>query len=236
LTSLKGKLLNVSKIGLLSPTSEEVPVATPPAVVNAGTAILTHFQQQWAELHELNEDNAKNAAKLAESISIVHAKVSRDYNNIVEITQLLNAPPTLDKSVDSCLAQIRQLQHSFETTERSLLDLEDAIEALELEKKKVDHKYQLALYKEKKLLNFEKARSDLQTKHTQTLMDQEIKQKKMLEERQQVFAEAFSNDLETYRSLGTIPKIETNVQSSALLEEIQLDLDQQDLETFLNAK
>jgi len=236
LTSLKGKLLNnVSKIGLLSPTSDEESVGSPSVALNTGAAILSHFQQEWAELHELNEDNAKNAAVLAETISSMHGKINKNYNNIVEITQILSAPPTLNKSVEHCLSQIRNLQQSFENTERNLLDLEDAIETLELQKRKVDHKYQLALYKEKRLANFEKSRTDLAAKHAQNLVEQELKQKKMLEERQQAFEEAFNNDLETYKSLGTIPKIETNVQASALLEEIQLDLDQQDLETFLNA-
>lgn len=53
--------------------------------------------------------------------------------------------------------------------------------------------------------NFEKLRMELAAKHTQSVMEQELKQKRMLEERQQAFEEAFNNDLEIYKSLGTIP-------------------------------
>lgn len=235
-TSLKGKLLNVSKIALLSPTTEEKSVNSPFIDVKAGSEILSHFQQEWAELHEINEQNAKSGAKLAESINEMHTKINNDYSNVVEIIQLLNAPQTINKSIESCLSQIRNLHDSFEKTEKGLIDLEETIEKLELEKIKVDHQYQLTLYKEKKLANFEKLRAELSAKHTESVLEQEFKQKRMLEERQQAFEEAFNNDLETYKSLGSIPKIETKVQPSALLEEIQLDLDQQDLETFLNTK
>ncbi|KAK5647319.1 hypothetical protein RI129_002211 [Pyrocoelia pectoralis] len=237
LTSLKGKLLNVGKIGLLSPTSEEEPIKSPSKNLSAGTDILTHYQEQWAELHSLNEDNANNAAILAEKINTLHTKTSIDYTNIVEITQLLNATPTINKSIEMCCQQIKNLHKSFESVEKGVLDLEDLIERIELERRKVEHKYQLALYKEKKMAHFEKVRMEMATKHTQIVADHESKQKRFLEERQQVFQDAFNDDLRTFKSLGSIPKIETNNQSgSALLEEIQLDLDQQDLESFLNTK
>lgn len=155
LTSLKGKLLHVSKIGLLSPTSEEKPIQKPSIDLNAGAEILSHFQQEWAELHELNEHNAKNASALAETINNMHEKINKDYNNIVDIVHIVNGNPSLDKSIDKCVVQLQQLHKSFQNTEKSLINLEQIIDKIELEKKKTDHKYQLALYKEKKLGEYE---------------------------------------------------------------------------------
>ncbi|KAF5299555.1 hypothetical protein FQR65_LT09360 [Abscondita terminalis] len=238
LSSLKGRLINVSKLTLLSPTNEDELVKAAPTIeLNAGADILTHFQKQWADLHNLNEENATNAAKLADTIEILHTKISTEHANIIEMIQILNATPTINKSIESCCQQLKDLQKSFDKTEKGILDLEDVIERLELERRKVEHKYQLALYKEKKLAFFEKARADLAAKHSQMVAEKEMKQRKVLEERQQAFQDAFNNDLATFKTLGNIPKIEKNtVQPSALLEEIQLDLDQQDLETFLNTK
>ncbi|KAK4885696.1 hypothetical protein RN001_001967 [Aquatica leii] len=238
LTSLKGRFLNVSKISLLSPTSEEETVKTTPTIaLNAGGEILSHFQEQWAELHNLNEENAANAAKLADQINVLHSKTSTEHANIIEMIQILNSTPTINKSIENCFQQIKDLQESFVKIEKGILDLEDVVERVELEKRKVEHKYQLALYKEKKIAYFEKIRSELAAKHSEMVTEKESKQRKVLEERQQAFQEAFNSDLATFKSLGTIPKIEKNtLQSSALLEEIQLDLDPQDLETFLNSK
>ncbi|KAF5279665.1 hypothetical protein FQA39_LY18249 [Lamprigera yunnana] len=237
LTSLKGKLLNVGKISILSTTNEEEPIKPPTIAVNAGAGILTHFQEQWAELHNINEENASNAAKLAQTINNLHTKIYKDHTNIIEIIQLLNATPTINKSIEICCQQVKDLQQSFEKVEKGILDFEDIVERVDLEKRKVEHKYQLALYKEKKLVHFEKLRAELATKHAELVAVQELQQKKALEERQQAFQDAFNTDLETFKSLGSIPKIEKNAsQSGALLEEIQLDLDQQDLESFLNSK
>lgn len=152
LTTLKGKLLtNVSKLTLLNTSTEEEPIENPNIPLNSGADILTHFQKEWVELHEINEENAKNANSLAQTINNLHKKVSKDYSNVIKINQLLNTPPLLNKTIDVCFKQIKDLQKSFENTEKGLLDLEDAIERLELEKGKIEHKYQLALYKEKKL-------------------------------------------------------------------------------------
>lgn len=53
----------------------------------------------------------------------------------------------------------------------------------------------------------------LSSKHAQDVVKHELKQKKMLEERQQVFEEAFRKDIETYKSLGEIPSKYCNMNS-----------------------
>ena len=42
-------------------------------------------------------------------------------------------------------------------------------------------------------------------KHTKNIMESELKQKQLLEERQQVFEAAFKNDLTMYKQCGELP-------------------------------
>ncbi|GJQ76293.1 hypothetical protein Trydic_g2021 [Trypoxylus dichotomus] len=199
-----------------------------------GADILTHFQQSWVDIHSLTEENAKNATILADEINSMHIKITNSYRNLAQIVHLLTVGPCLKNHIDNSIVQVMNIHASFEKVEQSLTTLEDLIEKIELEQRKIDHRHQFALYKEKKLVNLEKARTKLASKHAQDVVQHELKQKKVLEERQQVFQEAFQKDIETYKSLGEIPKIEIdNSHQSALLENVQIDFDKKELDTFL---
>ncbi|XP_022907925.2 dysbindin protein homolog isoform X1 [Onthophagus taurus] len=203
---------------------------------NIGAEILSHYQQEWAEIHKQSEENASAANHVADEIERVYSKVLKDHENLQKTMSFLSATGSLKLQIDHCLIQIDGLYNDFDRAEKSLMSLDDLIDKVELEHKKIDHRHQLALYKEKKLVNLENARSNLASKHAQNVIEHELKQRQLLKERQQVFQEAFKRDLETYKSLGTIPKIEvTNNQASAL-EDIQLEVDKEALDQFLDDK
>lgn len=118
--------------------------------IDAGAEILTHFQTQWAELHEINESNAKCAENVAETIFKLHEKIVRDNVTITGITQLLNSPNGVENSLRVCGEQIQNLTNSFEDVENGLLELEKLVLLCEFEKRKMEHRHELALYKKKK--------------------------------------------------------------------------------------
>lgn len=224
-------LLNVKNVPVIS---GEIPINNKINPDAAGE-LLEHFHKQWEEVHNNNETNANLADQAADAIGNIHLYITSQNEHITAINQLLTSLPTLQNTLQTCNSQIQQLCKSFEQVEEDLLQFEDVIEQCELEKKKNNHRYQLALYEEKKMANLEILRAELSKKHEQEVMENEVKKREAMQERQLVFQDAFKTDLETYKALGTIPKIQVN-QSSALLEEIQLDIDDKELMDFLDEK
>lgn len=53
------------------------------------------------------------------------------------------------------------LKNTFEEVEHSLLELENLVETQALREEQLDHRFQLAMYKEKKLAEFEDFRSNI---------------------------------------------------------------------------
>lgn len=114
----------------------------------------------------------------------------------------------------------------FEEVEGALYRLEDLNEMLDLQSRQLDHRFQLALYKEKKLIelnNFKGMSSDRETQliffydlfqinfleklaneHTERLSQHELNQQKKLKERRETFEEAFKEDIEEYKATGSI--------------------------------
>lgn len=228
LSSLREKILNVS----LFTNSEEQYSKSNPVNINAGAEILTHFQNQWEELHKINEENATRAEKVANDIETVSSFVNNNKKNIAFINHIL-LNTNLSTNINKCLDSINDLYKGSEALEKELIHLEDLIDQAEFNKLKNRHKYHLEQYEKRKEDNFVNVKIALEAKHLKKVEQYESGKKAVMKERQQVFQDAFRSDLETYKNLGTVPKIKQN-QNGALLEEIQLDFDQNELDQFFN--
>lgn len=119
--------------------------------VNAGAEILKHFQQQWVQLHTLNEVNCKNASVVSNNITDLSFKYHRSKQNISELNEWLISIPFLKESINNCARQMSEIYSVCDSLEKNLLELEDLIEQTEFEVNKAHHINQLKLYKQAKL-------------------------------------------------------------------------------------
>ncbi|CAG5080902.1 Similar to Dysb: Dysbindin protein homolog (Drosophila melanogaster) [Cotesia congregata] len=111
---------------------------------------------------------------------------------------------------------------------------ENSIKAHELQSKQLDHRFQLALYKEKKLSELDNYRVALASEHSERVLWKELRQQKMLKERQDTFDEVFRGEIENYKATGVVPRGATSQQGPAL-EEIVLEDDSTDFDEFLQS-
>lgn len=147
LSSLKDKLLTVTKnVPLFSSgnhaNNKQEGNVQSELNLNAGSQILSHYQNEWETLHRVNEENAKEAEKVAEVIDRITNKIDRDRKSLVLMTQLL-AQSNLEANVENCTKDIKALFDSFILAEEELQQLEDIIENVEFEKMKKRHRYHL---------------------------------------------------------------------------------------------
>lgn len=89
--------------------------------------------------------------------------------------------------------------------EKQLFDLEDLMEVLQLQEKQLDSKFDMAMFKERKLANLEKVRHSLAVKHEDTVKESEKQMRALQVERQSFFQNAFESDLNYYKEVGKIP-------------------------------
>ncbi|ENN71378.1 hypothetical protein YQE_11925, partial [Dendroctonus ponderosae] len=234
-TGLKDKLRTVKNtVGFFVLDDSPVKLQPPPVNTQAGAGILQHFQDQWQDIHELNEQNASNAQKVAVEIQQVAKRMASSQTNIDLVTHLLTTSK-LTSNIEQCLTQVDQLYKTCEVVEQKLLDFEVLLEDIEFEGMIKRHKALLESYKIRKQDNLNKLKESLDKHYVQQVAKFENSKKHVLEEREKVFQDAFKGDLEVYKSLGTIPKVDLpKTQSGAILEEIQLDFDPNELEEFFN--
>ncbi|CAH0546810.1 unnamed protein product [Brassicogethes aeneus] len=236
LSSIKEKLLSVKRnVNLFN--TEEKPDKNDKSSINyfAGAEILSKYQEQWAAIHKLNEENATKAEDLAYEIQNISKHVKSEKEDIGLITHILTQS-NLTANISNCLKQVKNLHDTCNNVEKGLIALEDLINLNDFENIKKQHAYHLKQYEVRKQESLGSFKTNLETDHQKKILKHEANKKKILEERQKVFQEAFKSDLEVYKNLGTIPKLKLPKKQSALLEEIQLDFDQNELDQFFGEK
>ncbi|KAL6266527.1 hypothetical protein P5V15_003374 [Pogonomyrmex californicus] len=199
---------------------------------DAGADVLHHFQLQWNELHELAEENAGKAQEADALISSIYEKLQHEWNNVACLNNTLAYIPKINNAIQDLMDQIGNLQEMFEEVEGALYRLEDLNEMLDLQSRQLDHRFQLALYKEKKLIELNNFKTKLANEHTERLSQHELNQQKKLKERRETFEEAFKEDLEEYKATGSIPKLPVSTEGPSL-DEIVLDVDSKIFDEFL---
>lgn len=206
--------------------------------LNAGADLLHHYQQLWAELHENDATNAKKAEEVDTTLGNLHSYCFEHLSLIRQLNTQFAALPQLQTSILDLMGKIGELEGVFEEVEDALMNLEDVIEIQELQERQLDHRFQLAMYKEKKLADFEDMKVKLGEEHALKVLQYEKKQEAILKERQNIFQEAFEEEIQEYKVHG-IKELRKRISStssaeaSVSLEDIDLGDDVSALDEFL---
>ncbi|XP_022248466.1 dysbindin-like isoform X3 [Limulus polyphemus] len=194
------------------------------ASLNAGADLLHYYKSQWEELHRTSEENAEAAEDVAYRISDLNKFCRQEQDLMKQFNYQLSLAPGLHSSVMNLMGRIGELQGLFEEVESSLLNLENVLETQALQEKQLDHRFQLALYKEKKLAAFEELKVKLAQEHSKKVQEFEMRQQKVLKERQEAFREAFEEEMQHY-------KIHGRVENELDTDKDELDTDKDELDT-----
>lgn len=118
---------------------------------DAGCKLLERNEQIWEELHSNNESNAKKAETCDRLISKLSNSIQRRCVDLSDICVSLEIVPNVVKTLERCSATIIDINEKCTEVENQLYELEDLIEVLELQEKQLNSKFEMALFKERKL-------------------------------------------------------------------------------------
>ncbi|XP_041376215.1 dysbindin-A-like [Gigantopelta aegis] len=206
--------------------------------LDAGADLLNKYQNTWKELQDNTVENAQKAENVDCQIGLLFVRWDRQLETMGRLE-------TEVKELPSVLSMISQLTNTLGYVEERCKMLEAALERFEdvceeelMQRERVSHVLQLANYKRQRNEEVEKIKAQLSKAHTKTMQSIERQRLSKLKEREQVFSEAFSQDINYYQTHGRIEKLTmTNIllPKVSSLSEITLDQDDHDLDKFLES-
>lgn len=135
-----------------SPVSIEKKFSIPDAVnLCAGNELLEKNEHYWNEIHDMNERNADKAREIDRRILVIRNTSERMSTDVADLNVSLVSLPTVIAALRNCVETIDDIKDKCENLESKLFILEDLFEVLDLQEKQLDHKFEMAMYKEKKL-------------------------------------------------------------------------------------
>ncbi|CAK1543575.1 unnamed protein product [Leptosia nina] len=199
----------------------------------AGGALLEKYQESWADLHENADKNAKVAEEVDILILQLHEVAKKRLKTATVLANNLGHLPNLTASVAQCMDSLRNVQILLREVEEQLVELEDLVERNNMEKWKLDHHYELSLYKKKKMSELEERRIKLAKENEALNNKREQQQLEELQLKRETSAAAFQSDVARYLSSGSLPPGPSPLALATALEQIELEDDNTDLEKFL---
>ncbi|XP_026806226.1 dysbindin protein homolog [Rhopalosiphum maidis] len=242
--NLREKLHNVVQEGLSASlrglSVNEVVVAQSPSEhpvnYDAGADLLHKYQTEWNQLHLLAEDNAHKAEEVNEMISLLHHQMSEQWKKMDTITSCMDSMPQLVKSIENAMKDMENIKLLINDVEHQLLKLDDVVEEQELQEQMLNERFQLAVYRSKKLKELETISGELEADHKEKVADLEQKINIKLKERQEIFNQVFQQDMRQYIISGMIPVMKSNGgRDEVSLEDIEIEDDTDALDELLNS-
>ncbi|KAL4131107.1 hypothetical protein QTP88_008456 [Uroleucon formosanum] len=244
--NLREKLHNVVQEGLSASlrglsVNEVIAAQSPsehPVNYDAGADLLHKYQTEWNQLHLLAEDNAHKAEEVNEMISLLHHQMSEQWKKMDTITSCMDLMPQLVKSIENAMKDMENIKLLINDVEHQLLKLDDVVEEQELQEQMLNERFQLAVYRSKKLKELEKISGELEADHKEKVADLEQKINIKLKERQEIFNQVFQQDMRQYIISGMIPVMKSSSnggRNEVSLEDIEIEDDTDALDELLNS-
>lgn len=194
------------------------PTRAPKSInLSAGFRQLDKNQDQWQSIRSMNEKNGNMAAELDERITSARNISEQRLTSIKDLNMTLSVLPSIVDQLKTAREMIEEINSTAVEVEEKMMQLQDLVEVLDLQEKQLDMRFELAMFKEKKMAELEVVRERLSKEHVENVVRYEKGLRKVQQERQLVFQDAFQDDLKYYKETGSVPSERSVVYSSFLI-------------------
>ena len=231
LGSIKERIATIGE-GLKSQFSGEVEQDEALVNLHAGSKILSHYQAVWRALHDNAELVARKADTADRDVRRVAAEYDRQWRHVSRMTGLVVTIPEINTQIRGVMDSLGQLENLFMEVEVALLALEDTIDARDAQEKQLEQRFQLAIYQERRRQELDELEARLEMEYQKRIREKELAESKEKRARQAVYQAKFEEDMTRFTETGFL-EVPLNRPSDVSLESIDLDADDQNLESFL---
>lgn len=211
-----------------SPQAKSASKIGPRVNQDVGAELLTHFKDEWAEIHHSTEEASKKATIMDKNIKQLNQSITRSHVIISRCQEEFTHLRDVVESLDEAQSKVEAISGLIAQVEQDLFNYSQAKAELKLERQKHSiqrqHEKDIAENRSK----VEHLRKVLLNEQKLSLSVKYEMESKQLKERQQAFQELFDKQMADYRTRGEVSQPIGEVQdvrerSSSHLEEIVIE-------------
>ncbi|XP_071092458.1 dysbindin-like [Haliotis cracherodii] len=204
--------------------------------LDAGADLLNKYQRTWKELQTYTSHTAKKAEEVDGEISQLYSKWNRQVDTVSQLEEEVSELPDVVTLIKKLTTDLGYIRRDCEGVEGALERLENVIDELEQQKNMKAHLAQLATYKKKKMEEVQKVKVQMAKSHARAMQECDRRRQADLKERQEAFGEAFTEDMDFYKTHGHTEQLKVSdipMPKVSSLSDITIDDDQMIINSFL---
>lgn len=205
--------------------------------LDAGADLLYRYQKEWADIQSFTTESAKRAEEVDTVVSGVFTRCERQWTMASQLEEEAATLPKILTTLQDIKQLIGSLQEDFRAVEEELDQLENLSEEQALEKEKASHMAQLVLYRKVKEEEAHKVKEKLWKILKDGAREVDARKSHALMERQEAFQDAFSSDMDYYRTHGHTDRLPSGAEFPKVssLSDITIEEDNKALDEFLSS-
>ncbi|KAJ7384903.1 Dysbindin [Desmophyllum pertusum] len=197
--------------------------------LEAGSEILSKYQKQWAEIHEASRECAGRAQSADQIISEFSKKCSELHTTMSMFHSELALLPEVIKNIETAKADIDAFGGQIEVLDNLMMDLEEACEKLDLERRKAAQGLKLSMLRHNREDDLEVLKEELQSARERKAVKLLHLERQASIEKRQVYEDAFLEQMNYYIQYGKteepISMLHSRSRSSGSLDDVMLEDD-----------
>ncbi|XP_055843070.1 dysbindin protein homolog [Episyrphus balteatus] len=215
-------------------TSSDHELGIPPEInIAAGSELLQKYEDAWRNTYEANKANVEVAKNITETIDRLQQRMQARQVNMNDLMTCLAGLPAIEENLKASLDKFNEIESLGIELEEKIADLSDVTKMLDEQEQIMKNNLEA---KRMEMVELEAEQLKKAEEQKLKIQHEEDKLKRLQQERQAAFDDAFQSDMQVYKQTGAVTKIELKGARVMTLEEIDLDNDgtMNDLEDFLN--
>lgn len=191
----------------LTPTIN--PHATLDVNLAAGSELITHWQNQWAEMHQTGTENGVLARNLTADITEVSSHVVAIRNASSRLlNELLSSLPEVESSLTLVEAEMAKSMALFGALEEAITELEVEVQGRAFAARKEATEERLEEVVTRRTEDLKMLESQYVAREAAKLRAAAEREAQALQERQAVFQAAFEEELKRYKEKKVVSEVE----------------------------
>lgn len=198
----------------------------PPVNQDVGAELLTHFKDEWAEIHHSSEQASRTAAEMDSDLRRLHRSTSESHAIISRCREEFTHLRDIVEALDEAQSKVEAISSLIKQVEQDIRNYSQAKAALSMERQKHTLQRQHERDITENRSKVEHLRKVLGNERQLSLTVKYELEDKQLKERQMAFQELFDKQMADYRTRGEVDKPiggETRERSASHLDEMVIE-------------
>jgi len=171
---------------------------------DAGAEVLHNYTESWHRIHNATSENAEKARAIDTDLHSLTSVVERKSTDLMQLQKELRRLSVVSDELSNLITETAKLEGLCEEVESALAYLDVLCHTEDAQNIKLEQRFQLALYRERKVAELNESKTQMALDFMQETDRLDKRRQQQQTEKLKVLQQAAEKDIKTFKTSGII--------------------------------